>query len=131
MVTIPLLVAAARCQDSDLCAAAALLSLVATFSILPLLPLTRLETAVKWLLLGAGHAVEVCLLQRFSSPRSNYGLDWLRALRVGPLPGLAVASAWLLVAAYCELGGHQLVFKGRMEFLPLLIMSDFSAVFVL
>ncbi|CAK0825594.1 unnamed protein product, partial [Prorocentrum cordatum] len=132
MVTIPLLAAAAGSRSAELCAAAAALSLLGTFSVLPLLPQRRLETAVKWALLVAGHASEACLLHRSSARgAAPAGGGRLALFGVWPLPGALVVLGVAALGAYVDAGGHQLLFGGRMEFLPLLLVSDFSAVLVL
>mmetsp|Transcript_48015 Transcript_48015/g.153214 ORF Transcript_48015/g.153214 Transcript_48015/m.153214 type:complete len:530 (-) Transcript_48015:117-1706(-) len=131
MVTIPLLVAAARSGSRELAAATAALSAVATFSVLPLLPHRPKETCLKWLLLVLGHAAELQLLRRACRRAPGRPEGYLAMLRLGPLPGPLLVLGVALLAVYCDFGGHELIFKGRMEFLPLLLISDFSAVLVL
>lgn len=114
MVTIPLLAALPakdRGELPDLRDAAVQLSTVATFSVMPLLPLKQPETVLKWALFVFGLVMEHHLLR----PSSRFG--WLLLA----LAGLGV---------YRDAGGHELLFRG-MEFLPLLLTSDFCAVLVL
>jgi len=130
MVTIPLLVAAAGSRSWDLIVATALLSVVATFSVLPLLPRRRFEATLKWLLLAVCHTLELRLLRRCYGAAEGDG--FLDMLRLGPVPGLITAASLLVLAIYCDFGGHELIFgPSRMEFLPLLLISDFSTVLVL
>lgn len=134
MVTVPLLVVAAGSRSKELRAAVAALSVVATFSILPLLPNSPKETLLKWVLLFLGHTLELWLLRGTAVPGADSGTVGggpLTMLRIGPLPGLLVALGMLLLGLYADVGGHALLFRGRMEFLPLLLISDFSAVLVL
>lgn len=139
MVTIPLIVAASRSTNKALISATLALSAVATFSILPLLPDRPLETALKWILFVAGYIIEVKLLHLGLSPASTPGQaagaeanGSLATLGFGKLcPGWLVALGYLLLGIYRDFGGHRLLFCGRMEFLPLLLTSDFSAVLVL
>lgn len=130
MVTIPLLVAAAASRSRDLIEATALLSIIATFSVLPLLPHRRFEAMLKWVLLAVCHKMELGLMRRCcGGDKVDASLDMLR---VGPLPGYILASCLLVFAVYCDFGGHERIFgPRRMEFLPLMLISDFSTVFVL
>eukprot|EP00435_Cladocopium_sp_Y103_P001919 s1004_g1.t1 len=117
MVTIPLLAALPALKEdrggTELRDVAVQLSTVATFSVMPLLPLKQPETALKWALFVFGLVMEHRLLR----PSSRF--SWL----LFALAGLGV---------YRDAGGgHELLFRGRMEFLPLLLTSDFCAVLVL
>lgn len=112
-ITVPLLAAAAS-GDRSFATATAALSLVGTFSILPLMPNRPIETYIKWGLLLIGHLVEVCILSS-SVPKSP------------PSTGSKNSK----IKERKESGGHQKLFGGRMEFLPLMFMSDFCAILVL
>merc|ERR1712226_1553876 len=107
MVTIPLLVASARSTSSGLRSATAILSLVGTFSLLPLLPTRSKESLVKWVLFLLGHAWELWWL-RDDKPGSRSSL--VELLRLGPLPGVLLGLSIICVGVYSDLGGHQLVF---------------------
>mmetsp|Transcript_37317 Transcript_37317/g.98371 ORF Transcript_37317/g.98371 Transcript_37317/m.98371 type:complete len:527 (+) Transcript_37317:93-1673(+) len=127
MVTVPLLAAAAGIgaaggdKRGELREAVAALSVVGTFSVLPLLPQRPLETSLKWSLFVGGHILELRAL----------GCRGFGSLRVWPLPGSLILLGIVVLGIYCDFGGHQLLFKGDMEFLPLMLISDFSAVVVL
>ncbi|CAE7031846.1 ALG8 [Symbiodinium natans] len=120
MVTIPLLSACTSGRPS-LSATYLVLSSVACFSVMPLLPNQPLETGIKWLLFLAGGLVEMLLLQ-------GHGLFSSKA---GSLPWMLLAACYAVLGAYRDFGGHSLLFRGRMEFLPLLLTSDFCAILVL
>eukprot|EP00434_Breviolum_minutum_P022783 symbB.v1.2.020099.t1/scaffold1638.1/size107986/4 len=127
MVTIPFLAALpALPHDWDsipLRHCAVGLSTVACFSVMPLLPLTPLETVLKWILFAVGLPVEEVLLGSKAVS--------LKMLGVGFLPWQLVVLGYCLLGLYRDAGGHQLLFRQRMEFLPLLLTSDFSAMLVL
>ncbi|CAJ1343617.1 unnamed protein product, partial [Effrenium voratum] len=131
MVTVPLMAASIR-MDSNrypLGRLAVALSTVSAFSVMPLLPLQPKETAVKWILFFAGLLVESrCLARRF-------GDDWTRRKVLSSmayfLDWQLVVPAYVLLGLYHEAGGHRLLFRGRMEFLPLMLISDVCAVLVL
>jgi len=133
MVTVPLLVAASRSGSRELIGVAGALSTVATFSLLPLLPNRPAEAGLKWTLLVIGHAFELrTLASTQRSQRASSQASALELLGLGqPMLGGILAVALAVLGVYCDLGGHRLVFRGRMEFLPLLLMSDASAVLVL
>jgi len=131
MVTVPLLAAAASIRDDKLIAATASLSAVATFSILPLMPNWPLETVLKWVLLVFGHAIELSLLRtavRSESGSSSWGVSLLSQ---SWCPWWILMLGGAALAVYRDFGGHKLIFKGRMEFLPLMVISDVSAILVL
>merc|ERR1740129_756708 len=108
--------------------AVAPLSFLSTFSLLPLLPARSAETIVKWALFVAGHAVELSLLCRCCC--AGHGPFTL--LKVGPIPGVVVALCVVALGLYTDCGFHTLLFgPNRMEFLPLLMVSDFCAILVL
>lgn len=138
MVTVPLIAAVSAVGGpeggvgDELRQAAAALSVIGTFSVLPLLPQRPLETALKWSVGVAGHCVELYLLRR-RPPAGGSGdrRVVLGMLGVWPLPGWMVLLGVAVLGAYTDLGGHKMIFKGRMEFLPLLLISDFSAVLVM
>mmetsp|Transcript_21820 Transcript_21820/g.39149 ORF Transcript_21820/g.39149 Transcript_21820/m.39149 type:complete len:498 (+) Transcript_21820:85-1578(+) len=136
MVTVPLLVAAARSNSQALSSTATALSAVATFSVMPLLPDQPKETFLKWLLFVGGCCVEASVL-RPTRPAATPGEaaaqgGYLQPLGLGKLcPGWLVALGYLALGVYRDFGGHRLIFKGRMEFLPLLLTSDFCVVLVL
>jgi len=113
MVTIPLLSA------PSLSASNFVLSSVACFSVMPLLPERMPETSIKWLLFLCGGLVEVLLKDR---PLLGHAGRWSWIL---------LGASYALLGAYRDFGGHSLLFRGRMEFLPLLLTSDFSAILVL
>ena len=118
MVTVPLLAVVSRLQEiSGALDALSVLSLVATFSVLPLLPQSTVERSVKWMLFVVGHIMELRLLHR----RRNIDFRLL----------CMVFVATVFLGWYHDFGGHAKVFGERMEFLPLLLISDFCAVFVL
>eukprot|EP00439_Symbiodinium_sp_Y106_P063621 s529_g9.t2 len=110
MVTIPLLSA------PSLSASNFVLSSVACFSVMPLLPERMPETSIKWLLFLCGGLVEVLLKDR---PLLGHAGRWSWIL---------LGASYALLGAYRDFGGHSLLFRGRMEFLPLLLTSDFSAI---
>merc|ERR1712039_551526 len=85
-------------------------------------------TYLKWILLLIGHAIELWWLQ---GSTASLGGSYLGMLRVGPLPGSLIALGVLVLGIYCDFGGHQMLFRGKMEFLPLMLISDFSTVIVL
>ena len=51
--------------------------------------------------------------------------------KAGSLPWMLLAACYAVLGAYRDFGGHSLLFRGRMEFLPLLLTSDFCAILVL
>eukprot|EP00928_Gymnodinium_smaydae_P036618 TRINITY_DN25566_c0_g1_i2.p1 TRINITY_DN25566_c0_g1~~TRINITY_DN25566_c0_g1_i2.p1 ORF type:complete len:979 (-),score=229.73 TRINITY_DN25566_c0_g1_i2:156-3092(-) len=125
MVTIPLLVAAASSRHQALREATWALSLVATFSVLPLMPERRPETLLKWALLLAGHLLEGKYLLSGKSRA-------LAALGFGAASlGLLVLLGIVVLGLYRDFGGHRLLFGSRMEFLPLMLVSDFCSLLVL
>lgn len=91
------------------------------------MPQHRTETLVKWIMLLGGHLLEVSTLRSSGTPNSSLS----GMLRIGFVPGPLVALGIAALGVYVDFGGHQLVFGSRMEFLPLLFVSDFSAVLVL
>ncbi|CAE7707803.1 ALG8 [Symbiodinium microadriaticum] len=105
MVTIPLLSA------PSLSASNLVLSSVACFSVMPLLPHRMMETSIKWLLFLFGGLVEVFLKDR---PLLGHAGRW---------PWILLGASYALLGAYRDFGGHSLLFRGRMEFLPLLLTS--------
>uniref|UniRef100_A0A7S1AES7 Alpha-1,3-glucosyltransferase n=1 Tax=Noctiluca scintillans TaxID=2966 RepID=A0A7S1AES7_NOCSC len=118
MVTVPLLACVSRLQEiSGALDALSVLSLVATFSVLPLLPQSTVERSVKWMLFVVGHIMELRLLHH----RRNIDFRLI----------CMVFVAMVFLGWYHDFGGHAKVFGERMEFLPLLLISDFCAVFVL
>ncbi|CAE8615926.1 unnamed protein product [Polarella glacialis] len=142
MVTVPLAVVAAGSNSQALVSATTAVSAVATFSIMPLLPDRPMETAAKWFLFLAGHLIEHFLLQRrfrsrpAATPSGDVaaasGSSLLSSIGLGPLlPGWLVALGYVVLGLYRDFGGHKLLLGGRLEFLPLLLTSDFSALLVL
>eukprot|EP00930_Biecheleria_cincta_P011606 TRINITY_DN11455_c0_g1_i2.p1 TRINITY_DN11455_c0_g1~~TRINITY_DN11455_c0_g1_i2.p1 ORF type:complete len:506 (+),score=75.11 TRINITY_DN11455_c0_g1_i2:114-1631(+) len=139
MVTIPLLVAASRSTNKQLISATLALSAVATFSVMPLLPDRPVETTLKWVLFVVGYVIEAKILRLDVAPASTPGEaadaqaeGRLTNLGFGKLcPGWLVALAYFGLGIYSDFGGHRMVFRGGMEFLPLLLTSDFSAMLVL
>lgn len=135
MVTVPLLVAAADSGNSrHFVAATAVLSLIGTFSVLPLMPRRPVETMLKWVLLATAHCLEIGILH--ASQRSSGVADRdssaLGLLSIGPLPGIILVLLLAILGFYCDFGGHERIFgPHRMEFLPLMLMSDISTAFVL
>lgn len=126
-VTVPLLMAALGSHSPKFVEATTALSVLATFSVLPLLPQRRTETIVKWIMLLGGHMLELTTMRSNCSPSSTPS----GMLRVGFLPGPLVALGIAALGAYADFGIHQICFGRKMEFLPLLFVSDFSAVLVL
>lgn len=125
MVTVPLLIVARGSHNKDLKQVAAALSAIGTFSVLPLLPQRHPETGIKWALGVGGHILELSMLREGGSASS------LSLLRVGFVPGWLLVLGMASLGLYCDFGGHQMLFKGRMEFLPLMLISDFSSLVVL
>jgi len=130
MVTIPLLASAAGGSNSRaFVAATAFLSFIGTFSILPLMPERPVETRLKWIIFVAAHCLELLLLHRAGK---SDGAGILDLLRVGPFPGVLLFPPIAFLAFYYDFGGHIRLFgPNRMEFLPLMLISDFCAVLVL
>jgi len=128
MVTVPLLVAAAgggHCVGGRaFVGATAALSLIGTFSVLPLMPHRIVETALKWVLLVLGHCLEakVLLVALRASPKgeadgSSQDGSALALLQIGYLPGWLLSMCLLLLGCYCDFGGHERLFgPKRMEF---------------
>ncbi|CAK9094715.1 3-glucosyltransferase (Asparagine-linked glycosylation protein 8 homolog) (Dol-P-Glc:Glc(1)Man(9)GlcNAc(2)-PP-dolichyl alpha-1 [Durusdinium trenchii] len=143
MVTIPLLAFAPSGADRAnprrrrMRRLAVALSTAGSFSVMPLLPLESKETIVKWILFLAGLLVENWLLLGHPPTEVPLGLTtvaggilrslWPFSASLWPL----VALAYGVLGIFRDAGGHAWLFRGRMEFLPLMLTSDFTALLIL
>jgi alpha-1,3-glucosyltransferase len=112
-VTIPLLVAALQLKDGALAYRVAVLDIVANFSLLPLLPRHE-DLPLKWILFGLAFCMDAALAKAFEPLK--------------PLPRYLLVYAVVGFYAVCV---HDTLFRGRMEFLPLLLISCSGAVGIL
>lgn len=131
MVTVPLLVVAASSRQKEVLEATAALSTITTFSVLPLIPDYSAEKLAKWVLFSLGHGVEFIILRK-SYANFRKSTTGPSILKVWPFSSYFVVMCMAVLGLYSDFGLHVLLFgKARMEFLPLLLMSDFCAVLVL
>merc|ERR1719193_2847126 len=103
MVSVPLAAAAVGSDDGDVRQLAAALSVLGTFSIMPLMPDRPRETMFKWALALVGHATEITVLRRGTRREEGDAAGGvLRMLSVGPLPGRLVLLGVACLGAYCD-----------------------------